>query len=306
VGILFSSEKEKIDLDILISNQGLELMRKRRKTSPQPHPDSGDSRPSAHSLIPDISDRELANISARGRVVRMLPDVHMIKIGGQSIMDRGGAAVHPLVREIVRLRRRHKIIIGTGGGTRSRHAYSIAIDLGMPTGVIAKLGTSVSKQNARMLYMLLAEHGGIFVENVEMLPLYLDAGNIPIVVGMPPYDYWEAPARESRIPECRTDSGIYLLAETLGAKSMIFVKDEDGLYTADPKKDKSAKYIKKISLEELLKLNLDDLIVERKVLEFMRAAKHIRRIQIVNGLKPGNLTRALHGEETGSVIYKNV
>jgi len=29
------------------------------------------------------------------------------------------------------------MIIGTGAGTRARHAYSVGIDLGMPTGVLA-------------------------------------------------------------------------------------------------------------------------------------------------------------------------
>lgn len=28
----------------------------------------------------------------------------------------------------------------TGGGTRARHVYNIGVDLGMPTGVLSKLG----------------------------------------------------------------------------------------------------------------------------------------------------------------------
>ena len=28
----------------------------------------------------------------------------------------------------------------TGGGTRARHVYSIGVDMGMPTGVLSKLG----------------------------------------------------------------------------------------------------------------------------------------------------------------------
>ena len=53
------------------------------------------------------------------------------------------------------------MLVMTGGGTRSRHAYAIALDLGMPTGVLAKLGSSISEQNALMLSILLAPHGGI-------------------------------------------------------------------------------------------------------------------------------------------------
>jgi molybdenum storage protein len=34
----------------------------------------------------------------------------------------------------------------------------------------------------------------------------------------------------------------------------------------------------------------------------MRNAEHMRQIQIVNGLVPGNLTRALDGEHVGTII----
>ena len=83
---------------------------------------------------------------------------------------------------------------------------------------------------------------------------------------------------------------------------MIYVKDEKGLYTADPKKDRNAKFIPRITLEELEALDLDDVVVERTVLELMKYAKHRRSIQVINGLEKGNLTRALNGEPVGTVI----
>jgi molybdenum storage protein len=50
-------------------------------------------------------------------------------------------------------------------------------------------------------------------------------------------------------------------------------------------------------------MDLGDLIVERVVLENMLHAKHVRELQIINGLKPGTLTRALDGEHVGTIIY---
>ena len=44
------------------------------------------------------------------------------------------------------------------------------------------------------------------------------------------------------------------------------------------------------------------LVVERAVLDFMRSASHRRSIQVINGLVPGNLTRALNGEPVGTLI----
>lgn len=43
---------------------------------------------------------DFAASSAYGPPIRVLPDANVIKIGGQSIFDRGKAAVWPLVKEI--------------------------------------------------------------------------------------------------------------------------------------------------------------------------------------------------------------
>jgi molybdenum storage protein len=84
---------------------------------------------------------------------------------------------------------------------------------------------------------------------------------------------------------------------------MIYVKDEDGLFSADPKKDKGATHIARISAQDLLRRDLDDLVVERAVLDLMLRARNIGEIQFVNGLKPGQLTAALNGEPVGTIIY---
>jgi molybdenum storage protein len=199
------------------------------------------------------------------------------------------------------------MIIGTGAGTRARHIYSLAIDLGLPTGVLTVLGTAVAWQNAQMLHYLMAQHGIPFVEpeGFGTLPHYLMDRHAVICQGMPPYKLWEQNPATGRIPPQRTDTGCFLTAEVFGARKMIYVKDEDGLYTADPKKDPNCQYIKRISVEELLARDLDDLIVERAVLEFMLHARNIKEIQFINGLKRGQLTAALNGEPVGTIIYRN-
>jgi molybdenum storage protein len=53
----------------------------------------------------------------------------------------------------------------------------------------------------------------------------------------------------------------------------------------------------------LLARDQDDLVVERAVLDLMLSARHIREIQFVNGLKPGQLSAALNGEPVGTVIF---
>ncbi|MDD2421574.1 MAG: uridine kinase [Heliobacteriaceae bacterium] len=241
------------------------------------------------------------------RCFRAFPDVNVVKIGGQSITDRGAKALLPLITEISALREQHKLIISTGGGTRSRHVYAIAVELGMPTGIIAKLGQSVSEQNALIITTLLSPYGGIKAghDDIPKLGAYFSQGCIPVIHGMPPYGYWEHLSKESPLPPNRTDVGAFLLAEVMGAKQCIFVKDEDGLYTDNPKVNPHADFIPHITVKELMAANLEDLIVERAILDLLASSRNITRIQIINGLKPGNLTRALNGEHVGSIISKD-
>jgi molybdenum storage protein len=240
------------------------------------------------------------------RPIAVMPDVRVVKIGGQSVMDRGRAALFPILDEIVAARREGiQVVVLVGGGTRARHIYSIASELEMPVGVMATLGKYIPMQNARMVQMLLAKQGGIYMlpDDFEKLPLYLQLGCVPVMSGMPPFGYWEKREEGSRIPPHRTDAGVFLSAEFLGAKRAIFIKDEDGLYTDDPKKNPSATHIPRISVADLKARNLPDLVVERVVVEYLPRARACKELQIVNGTKPGNVLAALRGQDVGTIIH---
>jgi molybdenum storage protein len=51
---------------------------------------------------------------------RLFPNVNILKIGGQSICDRGVKSLPGVIKEIIASKNNHKILITTGGGTRSR------------------------------------------------------------------------------------------------------------------------------------------------------------------------------------------
>jgi molybdenum storage protein len=257
-------------------------------------------------MAESLMDRALLDSTETEEVFRPLPDLNVVKLGGQSIIDRGGQVVLPLLDEIVAARADHDLLVMTGGGTRSRHAYAIALDLGMPTGVLAKLGASISEQNALMISILLAPQGGIKIghDDVVKLPAYLAMGIIPVMHAMPPYSLWEEPADRGRIPPHRTDSGAFLTAEVVGARRCILVKDERGLFTADPKKDSEAGFIPDIEVGDLLALDLPDLAVERAMLQALARSRSVREVLLVNGRDPGQLTRALAGENPGTRIYR--
>jgi molybdenum storage protein len=251
-----------------------------------------------------LTDLELASATDATPDYAILPHASVVKIGGQSIIDRGREALYPLVDELIEVKERHPLLIGTGAGTRARHLYSVAAELGLPTGVLTDLGTAVAGQNAQMLGYLMARHGipVVDISGFSAIGLFLAERNAAIFPGMPPYDMWQPLPVEGVIPPYRTDAGCYLVAEVYGCANMVFVKDEDGLFTANPKRDENAKFIPRITVDELIALDLPDLIVERPLLDLMRHARHIRSIQIVNGLKPGTVARALDGEHVGTII----
>ncbi|MGH3944033.1 MAG: uridine kinase [Pseudonocardiaceae bacterium] len=264
------------------------------------------SRATLESLLMSrsLNDAELMQASDMASDYAILPEVSVIKIGGQSVIDRGRAAVYPLVEELAAVKRRHQILIGTGAGTRARHVYSLAAELGLPTGVLTDVGAAVADQNAQMLGYLMARYGVPVVGGSAFgaIPLYLAECGAAIFSGMPPYDMWQRVPLEGVIPPYRTDAGCYLVAEVYGCRSMIFVKDEDGLYTANPKTDPSAELIPEITVDELIARDLPDLIIERPVLELMRRARHVKSVQVINGLRPGLVRRALAGEHVGTII----
>ena len=244
---------------------------------------------------------------------RMQPEINVIKIGGQSIIDRGRDAVLPVLDVLIKAKEKHKIILMTGGGTRARHVYSIGVDLGMPTGVLSKLGDKVSWQNAEMLSVLLNKYGGVKIghgDNLEQLTMFCQLGYLPITYGIPPYGFFEHPAEFGSIPPHRTDCGAFLLAENIGARSLIFLKDEKGLFDRDPKKVPKAKqkrmrFFDRISAKKLLELDLDDLIIERPILTLLQRAKCLKELQIIDALNhPEHILAALEGKHVGTIIYK--
>ena len=155
-----------------------------------------------------------------------------------------------------------------------------------------------------MLGQLLAKYGISAVDGAGLsaVPLYLADVNAVVFSGMPPYGLWMRPASTGVIPPYRTDVGCFLVAEQFGCKAMIYVKDEDGLYTTNPKTSKGATFIPKITVTEMKAKGLHDSILEFTVLDLLKSARHVRQVQVVNGLVPGNLTRALAGEPVGTII----
>jgi molybdenum storage protein len=60
-------------------------------------------------MAESLMDRTLLQKTETEAVFRPLPNLNVIKLGGQSIMDRGGQVVLPLVEEITAARTKYQI-----------------------------------------------------------------------------------------------------------------------------------------------------------------------------------------------------
>src|SRR5829696_2386844 len=228
-----------------------------------------------------LLDRQVER-STEGAVHRMLPEAHVLKIGGRSIMDAGRGVVYPVVEVLADCLKTWKLILGTGGGVRTRHVFSIGIDLGMPTGVLAQVAAADALGNAHMLGTLLSPYGVVAIPPEifgHLLPLFIHSAPGVIFNGVPPYSLWEHPPEVGRIPPHRTDAGCLILGECFGCKSVTLVKDVDGLYTDDPKENPGASFIDSIGAKELKRRALKTLPFDEVLPDVLLNARLVKQFQ---------------------------
>ena len=239
-----------------------------------------------------LLDKEVM-ASTESSVVRMLPNAHVVKVGGRSIMDAGREVTYPVVDALRVLLETERLIIGVG-------------DLGLPTGVLAQLSMADALGNAHLLGALLAPHGVVAIPPEifgHLLPLFIHSAPGVIFNGVPPYSLWEHPPGIGRIPPHRADAGCFILAECFGCKTITLVKDVDGLYTEDPKENPGASLIDAIGARELQRRGLPSLPFDEVLLDLLVNARLVRQFQIVNGCKPECIAAAVRGEHVGTIVH---
>jgi uridylate kinase len=100
------------------------------------------------------------------------------------------------------------------------------------------------------------------------------------------------------IPFLSTDTTGAVRAAEIGADTILMAKNVDYIYTADPRKDPSAKKIEKIKASEVLAMNLGALDATATAFA-MSTGTEIR----VFGLKePTDIIKAVRGEVVGTVV----
>jgi isopentenyl phosphate kinase len=98
------------------------------------------------------------------------------------------------------------------------------------------------------------------------------------------------------------DDVILELAKLFRPDRVLFVADVDGVYTADPKRSKSARLLRTIAALDTVALTNEagqDVTggLRRKLERMLVIAKHAREVRIINGLARGRLEAAVKGQD---------
>jgi len=252
-----------------------------------------------------IDKKVMASTEVETPVIRMLPDTHVVKIGASSILDHGKDLTYPIVDALGELLETEKLILGVGGGLRSKHVFSIGCDLGLPTGALAQISVTDALGNAHMLGALLSPYGVVAIPPEifgHLLPLFIRSAPGVIFNGVPPYSLWEHPPEIGRIPPHRTDAGCLILGECFGCKTVTLVKDVDGLYDKDPKKHSDATFIPEITVSEMEERKFETLPFDEVLPDILRTSRLVKQFQVINGNNPELIKAAINGEHVGTIV----
>ena len=147
--------------------------------------------------------------------------------------------------------------------------------------------------------------GRLLTMNIDVIRGLLKLNMIPVLYGVPAYDIKKG---------CSILSGDQIapfLAEKLKAKKIIMASNVDGVFTANPHKNKNAKQIKEINKKNFKEIkktlegsSFTDVTggMAGKVLELINTAKKGICAQIIDGVKKNNIRKALSGQGVGTII----
>jgi len=141
------------------------------------------------------------------------------------------------------------------------------------------------------------DNGRLIVDNPEPIKALAHIGVMPVLFGDVVAD------RSKGFGICSGDQAMEALAKIFKPSMIVFVSDVDGLYTADPKKDKDAKLIPEVDGKMLDKLDSELTVadvtggIRGKVEEMLKICGDSGECVLVNGTVPGRLLSLLKGED---------
>jgi len=256
-------------------------------------------------------------------------DLVIVKLGGSVITDKlhvkkpNSSAINRLAEEMgSAFKQGVKLIIVHGGGSYG-HPYAAKYELqkgyvheGQLLG-FAETRLAMEELN-RMVVEALLRHGlpsiavqpsaCIVAENGEIKHFFTSPIETLLKIDCVPVLYGDVVVDlEKGFTVISGDKIISYLALHLGAKRVVFGCDVDGIYTSNPRFNSQAELIRKLKLDEAIRMLKCGVFEQRvidvtggmkaKLLEAIKMVSSGCEVLIVNAMKPDRLRRAVLGEE---------
>jgi len=236
-----------------------------------------------------------------------MPDIKykriVLKLSGEALMGSEDYGIDPkvlnrLAREIIEVQRAGvQVGVVIGGGNIFRGAGLAASGMDRVTG--DHMGMLATVMNALAMQDAIEKAGG-FARTMSAIKInevcedfirrravrHLEKGRIALF------------AAGTGNPFFTTDSAAALRAIEINAELLLKATKVDGVYTADPRKDSSAKRYEHLSYDEVIQRNLQ--VMDTSAIALCR--DHKIPLRIYDMSREGDLMRIMRGEAVGTLV----
>ncbi len=219
----------------------------------------------------------------------------VIKVGGSAIAPSLESRRFKEYADVIKsLAKDHTVLVVVGGGTPAREYINVSKELKASNALRDLIGIGVSRLNARLLISAWT------IRPTPSLPEITRRRTWPCTQVRS--SSWAA-LRRAR----PTDAVAAILAEYVHADLLIRTTSVDGVYTADPNVDKTAKKIDHMTPQQLLELvtRMEMMAGANNIFDMLGAQivkrSHIPMV-VVNGQDAHNIIEAINGKPIGTLI----
>jgi len=227
----------------------------------------------------------------------------LLKLSGEALMGEADYGIDPkvigrLAEEIIEVQRAGiQIGVVIGGGNIFRGAGLAAAGMDRVTG--DHMGMLATVMNALAMQDAIEKRGG-FARVMSAIPIHDVAEDYIRRRAIRHIEKGRVVLFAAGIgnPFFTTDSAAALRSVEIGAQLLLKATKVDGVYTADPTKDPTARRYERLTYDE---------VIERKLAVMDTAAIALCRddgmpMRIYNMAVPGNLMRIMRGEPIGTLV----
>ena len=185
----------------------------------------------------------------------------------------------------------HSVAVVVGGGHISREYIRSASDMGLSSYQQDTVAIHASRLNARLVAMKL---GGVssVPTSIDGMLQRLARNRVAVMGGLR--------------PGITTDTVAAIVAQRWRADIMVKASDQNGIYTEDPRKNKRAKKLDKITYDRMKQIlggshspGIHSIVDPVAVDQLTESSV---RLVVLNGSDPKGVLKAIHGEKIGTVV----